>query len=199
MFCRRAVYNLIRSSEERSATGPLLQPLLSTETEESKHDLIKADEAVLFSSSTKEAESGRIEAIYARVSTRKQLEYLKTQIQGLKQKYPSSVVFRDCASGLNFRRKGLVSLLQRVLRGDVRVVHLAYRDRLCRFAYDLIEHIFKHHNTAITVESHDALSPESELADDVLSIITVFSARMHGRRSGVSRGVRGGVRPGCSS
>jgi predicted site-specific integrase-resolvase len=54
----------------------------------------------------------RIEAIYARVSTRKQLEYLETQIQGLKAKNPSAIVFRDCASGLNFRRKGLLSLLQ---------------------------------------------------------------------------------------
>ena len=69
-------------------------------------------------------------------------------------------------------------------------MRVAYRDRLCRFAYDLIEHIFKHHGTKITVESDDASSPEGELAEDVLSIITVFSARMYGRRSGISRGVR---------
>lgn len=133
-------------------------------------------------------ESGRIEAIYARVSTRKQRDYLETQIQGLKSKYPSAVVFRDCASGLNFRRKGLLSLLQQVLEGRVRVVHLAYRDRLCRFAYDLLERIFKHFNTEITVEAHDASTPENELAEDVLSIITVFSARMYGSRSGSVRG-----------
>ena len=131
----------------------------------------------------------RIDAIYARVSTRKQLEYLETQIQGLKSKYPSAIVFRDCASGLNFRRKGLLSLLQQVLEGRVRVVHLAYRNRLCRFAYDLVERVFKHFDTEITVETHDASSPESELADDVLSIITVFSARMYGRRSGRARGI----------
>jgi putative resolvase len=137
---------------------------------------------------TAENESGRIDAIYARVSTRKQREYLETQVQGLKSKYPSAVVFRDCASGLNFRRKGLLSLLQQVLEGRVRVVHLAYRDRLCRFAYDLLERIFKHFNTEITVEAHDASTPENELAEDVLSIITVFSARMYGRRSGSVRG-----------
>ena len=135
-------------------------------------------------------EDVRIEAIYARVSTRKQLEHLETQIECLKAKYPTAVVFRDCASGLNFRRKGLLSLLQQVLQGNVRVVHVAYRDRLCRFAYDLVECIFKHHRTTITVEAHDSSSPESELADDVLSIITVFSARMYGRRSGAARRVR---------
>ena len=78
--------------------------------------------------------------------------------------------------------------LQQVIKGSVRVVHLAYRDRLCRFAYDLIECIFKHHNTEITVEAHDASSPEGELAEDVLSIITVFRARMYGQRSGAARG-----------
>lgn len=125
----------------------------------------------------------RIEAIYARVSTRKQLEHLENQVQSLKAKYPSAIVFRDCASGLNFRRKGLVALLQRVLAGCVQVVHVAYRDRLCRFAYDLVERVFKHHGTTITVEAHDPQSSEHDLADDVLSIITVFSARMYGRRS----------------
>ena len=135
-----------------------------------------------------EEESERIEAIYARVSTRKQRDYLETQVQELKEKYPSSIVFRDCASGLNFRRKGLLSLLQWVIEGRIRVVHIAYRDRLCRFAFDLFEYIFKHYNTKITVEAFDSSSPESELADDVLSIITVFSARMYGRRSSVARG-----------
>ena len=131
----------------------------------------------------------RIEAIYARVSTRKQLEFLTTQVKSLQAKYPSAIVYRDCASGLNFKRKALQSLLQQVLAGRVRVVHIAYRDRLCRFAYDLLEGIFKHHGTSITVEAHDSLSPESELAEDVLSIITVFSARMYGKRSvGTRRG-----------
>jgi excisionase family DNA binding protein len=130
----------------------------------------------------------RIESIYARVSTSKQLDYLNTQVSLLHAKYPSAIVFRDCASGLNFKRKGLLSLLQQVLAGRVRVVHIAYRDRLCRFAYDLVEHIFKHHGTEISVEAHNSSSPESELAEDVLSIITVFSARMHGRRSGAARG-----------
>jgi excisionase family DNA binding protein len=146
-----------------------------------------------------DSEQGRVqatdeaveEAIYARVSTRKQLDHLSTQVEDLQAKYPSAVVYRDCASGLNFKRKGLQSLLQQVFAGSVRVVHVAYRDRLCRFAYDLIESIFKHHGTAITVEAHDSLSPESELADDVLSIITVFSARMHGKRSSAGARRRG--------
>ena len=160
-------------------------------------------QASVIKASTKQEQQGttlettktdtRIESIYARVSTRKQLDYLNTQVSLLQAKFPSAIVYRDCASGLNFKRKGLLSLLQQVLAGRVRVVHVAYRDRLCRFAYDLIEHIFKHHGTEISVEAHDTSSPETELADDVLSIITVFSARMYGRRSGSARSGGGGA------
>ena len=125
----------------------------------------------------------RIDVIYARVSTRKQIGHLEGQIESLQAKYPSCIVFRDCASGLNFKRKGLLSLLQLVLARRVRVVHVTYRDRLCRFAYDLIEYLFLKHDTTICVEAHDSNAPEHELAEDVIAIITVFGARMYGRRS----------------
>ena len=129
----------------------------------------------------------RIDVIYARVSTRKQIGHLEGQIESLQAKYPSCVVFRDCASGLNFKRKGLLSLLQLVLARRVRFVHVAYRDRLCRFAYDLIEYLFLKHDTTICVEAHDSNAPEHELAEDVVAIITVFGARMYGRRSRSTR------------
>jgi putative resolvase len=128
-----------------------------------------------------------VKAIYARVSTRKQLPYLETQIATLKAKYPDHVVFSDCASGLNFKRKGLLSLLQLAFDRCLQVVHIAYKDRLCRFAYELLEHIFKKHGVQIIVETDGHDAPERELADDVLSIITVFGARIHGKRSGLGR------------
>ena len=66
-------------------------------------------------------------------------------------------------------------------------MHVAYRDRLCRFAYDLIEYLFLKHDTTICVEAHDSNAPEHELAEDVVAIITVFGARMYGRRSRSTR------------
>ena len=131
---------------------------------------------------------GFVDAIYARVSTRKQLDSLKTQIQTLKVKYPDHTVFSDCASGLNFKRKGLLSLLQLAFEGRLRFVRIAHRDRLCRFAYDLIEHILRAHGSSITVEAQDSPpSSERELAEDVLAVITVFGARLYGSRSGRRR------------
>ena len=93
-----------------------------------------------------------VDAIYARVSTRKQLDDLESQIAGLKARYPDHVVFRDCGSGLNFKRKGLLSLLQLAFERRLRVVRVAHRDRLCRFAFDLLEHVFQVHGARVSVE-----------------------------------------------
>ena len=124
---------------------------------------------------------GPVDAIYARVSTRKQLDDLQSQIRTLTTKYPNH---SDCASGLNFKRKGLLSLLQLAFEGRLRLVRIAHRDRLCRFAFDLLEYVFLKHGAKIHVEASDLpSSAESELAEDVLAIITVFGARLHGARS----------------
>ena len=141
--------------------------------------------------SVEKEESGGVKAIYARVSTRKQLDDLHTQVATLSAKYPDHVVITDCGSGLNFKRKGLLSLLQLAFERRLQHVRIAHRDRLCRFAYDLIEHILNKHGAAIHVEAHDLPpSAERELAEDVLSVITVFGARLHGARSAGRRGKR---------
>jgi len=66
------------------------------------------------------SKTGPVKAIYARVSTRKQLPDLQNRIDALQAKYSDHVVFSDCASGLNFKRKCLLSLLQhtRLVDGD---------------------------------------------------------------------------------
>ena len=130
-------------------------------------------------------EDEKVYAIYARVSTRKQMPDLQTQIKTLQSKYPGHIVFSDCASGLNFKRKGLQSLLQLAFKGRLQLVRIAHRDRLCRFAYDLIEFVLAKHGAKICVESDDMGPPslERELAEDVISVVTVFGARLYGARS----------------
>jgi putative resolvase len=130
----------------------------------------------------------RVDAVYARVSTRKQLDDLDRQVATLKSAHPDAVVFTDCASGLNFKREGLLSLLQLAFEGRLRRVHVAHKDRLCRFAYDLVVHILTKHGAQVVVESQD-MDPtfEQDLADDILSVVTVFGARLYGRRSGQGR------------
>ncbi len=65
---------------------------------------------------------------------------------------------------------------------------VAHRDRLCRFAFDLIEYIFRLNGTTIVVvhscnDPSTAASAANELAQDILAINTVFICRMQGQRS----------------
>ena len=67
--------------------------------------------------------------------------------------------------------------------GHVSKVVVAHRDRLCRFAYELLEFIFQKHQVKLVVLDNAAeQSSNTELADDILSIITVYSCRAMGKR-----------------
>ena len=120
---------------------------------------------------------------YARVSSRGQKSDLQNQISLLESKYPGTEIISDYGSGLNFHRKGLQQILDLAYKGELKEVVVTYKDRLCRFGFELIEYILKTQSNAnIMVLCNNSTSKESELATDLLSIITVFSARMYGLR-----------------
>jgi predicted site-specific integrase-resolvase len=73
--------------------------------------------------------------------------------------------------------------MEMVELGQVRRIILAHRDRLVRFGYSYFETFCERHNTELLVVNGDTLSPEQELVQDLLAILTVFSARLHGLRS----------------
>jgi predicted site-specific integrase-resolvase len=75
--------------------------------------------------------------LYARVSSAKQRNDLVRQIERLRLAYPHAEVIQDIGGGLNFKRKGLQTLLERLLRGDKLRIVVAHRDRLARFGFDL--------------------------------------------------------------
>ena len=102
-------------------------------------------------------------------------------------------LFVDVASGLNFKRKGLLSLLDLVEAGSVSQVVVSYKDRLARFGTDLIERTIKKHGATLHMVSHaedpgiHALDDSKELADDLLAVCNFFVARNNGRRAAALR------------
>ena len=81
---------------------------------------------------------------YCRVSSAKQRDDLARQVAVMRETYgetyPGAEIVTDIGGGLNFRRKGLVALLER-LHGGAKlrlVVAHAHKDRLARFGFDLI-------------------------------------------------------------
>ncbi|MDC0834900.1 IS607 family transposase [Geitlerinema sp. CS-897] len=119
---------------------------------------------------------------YCRVSSSKQRDDLDRQVAYMQSLYPQAEVIKEIASGLNFKRKGLQTLLERLMRGDQFTLVVACRDRLVRFAFELIEYLVELNGGKIVVLSHPESCPESELTADLLSIIHVFSCRVHGLR-----------------
>jgi predicted site-specific integrase-resolvase len=130
--------------------------------------------------------------IYARVSTKKQMDDLSRQLEFLQQpKYASYTTLTDIASGINFKRKGLSTILEACLQKCIGDVVIAHRDRLCRFGFELIEELVTRAGGQIIVlnNSNDKTS-EQELTEDLLSIIHVFSCRQMGKRSYANRKVK---------
>jgi predicted site-specific integrase-resolvase len=117
---------------------------------------------------------------YARVSSGKQKEDLERQSNYLQEKYPKSEIIQDVGSGINFKRKGLLKLIDLVAERKVKTIVVAHKDRLCRFAFDLLEQLFKKYGTQILVLDEVNCSPQEELTKDLTTIIHVFSCRLHG-------------------
>jgi putative resolvase len=67
--------------------------------------------------------------------------------------------------------------------GQVRRLIIAHRDRLVRLGYGYFEAFCERHHTEIVVINGEAMSPEQELVRDLIAIVSVFSAKLHGLRS----------------
>ena len=121
--------------------------------------------------------------VYCRVSSKKQMDDLERQKGILQSQFPDYKLVTDIASGLNWKRKGLQTLLEQAMQGHISEIVVAHKDRLCRFGFELIEFIFQRCGTKITLLDHKtSQSSEQELAEDILSIIHVYSCRQMGKR-----------------
>lgn len=119
---------------------------------------------------------------YCRVSSAKQRDDLDRQVAYMLSLFPEAEILKDIGSGLNFKRKGLRAILERLMRGDQFTLVVACRDRLVRFGFELFEWLVESNGGKIVVLDNTVHCPESELTADLLSIIHVFSCRMHGLR-----------------
>lgn len=126
--------------------------------------------------------------IYARVSTTKQKKDLDNQIDYLKKYLISkglnpSKVYKDIASGMNENRKGLNEMIDEIIKGKISKVVISHKDRLTRFGFGYLENIFKKYNVVIEIVNlEDDKDFQTELSEDLISIIHHFSMRFYGKR-----------------
>jgi putative resolvase len=124
----------------------------------------------------------QIKVGYARVSSHDQKKDLATQAKYLNQF--CDVVLEDLGSGLNCKKPRFRKLIFMLLNREVSELHLSHKDRLLRFGHELVLQWCQWSGANVVIhKEEDVVSFEQELCKDVITLMTVFSARMYGRRS----------------
>lgn len=143
---------------------------------------------ISYANANKPKPQEKVTAIYARVSTPSRKSDLDFQKQVLELHCAAKgwqyIIIEDIGSGLNFKKQGLLKLINLIENNKIERILLNYKDRLLRYGNEIIYEICKYHNIEIVVLSEsESKTYEEELVDDVLSVITVFSAKLYGSRS----------------
>jgi predicted site-specific integrase-resolvase len=128
--------------------------------------------------------------LYARVSTKKQAQAgnLDRQVQRLikyanENEYTVNGIYQEIASGINERRQQLYRMLNRIQKQEVEFLIIEYKDRLARLGYSYLEQYCLSHGVSIILMKQQEEQPlNEEMVQDMVSIITSFSARIYGQR-----------------
>ncbi len=125
--------------------------------------------------------------VYCRVSSRSQKDDLKSQVTAMEQFCLNSGTavdewIQEIGGGMNFKRKKFLSLMSRIATGEIQMLLIAHKDRLCRFGFDFFEHMAVENGCKICVVNQESLSPQQEMVEDLMAIIHTFSCRLYGLR-----------------
>ena len=128
---------------------------------------------------------------YARVSSKKQSDDLERQVNNIKQylssKYETFDIITDIGSGINYKKPGLLKLIEKINKKEVDLIVVLYKDRLLRFGFELVEYFAELNNVIIEVLDKIDKNQDEELVEDLVQIITVFSCKIQGKRKGKTK------------
>jgi len=124
---------------------------------------------------------------YCRVSSHKQKDDLKKQIENVKTymiaRGYSFDIITDIGSGINYNKKGLNQLIDMITNSEVETIVILYKDRLIRFGYELIQNLCDKYGTTIEIIDNTDKTEEQELVEDMIQIVTVFSRYLQSERA----------------
>jgi excisionase family DNA binding protein len=137
---------------------------------------------------------GKKTILYCRCSTEKQRENMLRQklrlIEHAHEKKYDYEVIEEIASGVNENRRQLNKLMDMIIAGKVCRVVIEWKDRLARFGYVFIKKLCDAFKVEIEIINHrDEQKYEEEITEDIIAIMTSYSARIYGKRGGRSKAV----------
>ncbi|WP_394555927.1 IS607 family transposase (plasmid) [Priestia aryabhattai] len=125
---------------------------------------------------------------YARVSTNKERDNLKHQEQVI-ELYCAAKGYRykiieDIGSSMDYEKEGLKELIKMVEHNQVSHLVLTHKDRLLRFGNEIIFEMCRLRGIEIVILNEDKQKlNDKEVVEDVLSVISNFSAQLYGNES----------------
>jgi len=132
----------------------------------------------------------KINVVYCRESSKQQKNSLDEQVNKslefcVSKGISVNKVIKDFGSGLNYKRSGLLELLELIESDKIENLVVYYKDRLVRFGFEIFEHLCKIHNVNLIIidDSETNKTKEQEFAEDLISIIHYFSMKLYGSRS----------------
>ncbi|WP_094546561.1 IS607 family transposase [Petroclostridium xylanilyticum] len=139
----------------------------------------------------KEDKKSKVIIGYCRVSSYKQKDDLQRQVENMKlyldKQNKNYEIIEDIGSGINYTKKGLRTLLRKIVNNEVEKVVVLYKDRLLRFGFELVEYISNLYGCEIEVIDSTEKTEQQELVEDLVQIITVFSCKLQGKRANKAR------------
>lgn len=128
--------------------------------------------------------------IYARVSTKKQKNDLKNQIELLKNfcfqnGYTINEVYSDIASGITFENRiDLFKLIDEIIDNKIEKIIITYKDRLSRIGFDFFKTLFNKFGCEIIVISEVGSNKldREEIFEEIISLLHCYSMKMYSKR-----------------
>lgn len=107
--------------------------------------------------------------IYCRSSNEENIE---SQARSLQETYPSYQVVSDIGSGVDFKRKGFLTILELLFEGDLNEVVTCTPDRFSRTgSRDLFRWMFEYFGAKLTFLCEDGKDSEEGLTSDLIEIL----------------------------
>ena len=132
--------------------------------------------------------NNKLTLLYSRVSSHDQKQDLITQQSKLLHfaqinRFNNIKLISDLGSGLNYKKSGLNQLLNLILTQQIKTLIINHKDRLLRFGSELIFKLCEFYHIKVIILEDKSLSFEESLTHDVIELMTVFCAKLYGKRS----------------
>lgn len=116
--------------------------------------------------------------IYCRVSSKQESERMNQRIDILRTQYPDHMLITDENPSIEWKRKGIQTLLAHALSNKLEEVVILHPDQLGQFTFEMLEFIFSRTGTRlINMDNLIGKSSDQELAEDILSLVQMHSRK----------------------